>query len=111
MSMYIIMVPQSVYSTSQSISLAVDVYKLDKRYLSKSGGDIANNLIINGSLDVKTNITLLEIGDNEDTIQGNQDEINDDGLTIAKTAGLQSALDDKQDDIDEDTDLTFNSIT
>ena len=56
----------------------------------KSGGDISNNLIINGSLDVKTNITLPEIGDVEDTIQGKQDEINDGDLSISKTSGLQA---------------------
>jgi len=63
------------YSTSQSSSSAVDLDELDKRYLLKSGGDISNNLIINGSLDVKTNITLPDIGDVEDTIQGKQDEL------------------------------------
>ena len=78
-------------STSQSSSSAVDLDELDKRYLLKSGGDISNNLIINGSLDVKTNISLPEIGDVEDTIQGKQDEINDGDLTIAKTNGLQAA--------------------
>jgi len=62
-------------STSQSSSSAVDLDELDKRYLLKSGGDISNNLIINGSLDVKTNITLPDIGDVEDTIQGKQDEL------------------------------------
>jgi hypothetical protein len=85
-------------STSQSSSSALDLDELDKRYLLKSGGDISNNLIINGSLDVKTNITLPEIGDVEDTIQGKQDTINDEDLTISKTAGLQAALDNKYDD-------------
>ena len=85
-------------STSQSSSSAVDLDELDKRYLLKSGGDISNNLVINGSLDVKTNITLPDIGDVEDTIQGKQDEINDGDLTIAKTSGLQTALDNKYND-------------
>ena len=85
-------------STSQSSSSAVDLDELDKRYLLKSGGDISNNLIINGSLDVKTNMTLPDIGDVEDTIQGKQDEINDGDLTIAKTSGLQTALDNKYND-------------
>ena len=62
-------------STSQSSSSAVDLDELDKRYLLKSGGDISSNLIINGSLDVKTNITLPEIGNVEDTIQGKQPTI------------------------------------
>ena len=85
-------------STSQSSSSAVDLDELDKRYLLKSGGDISNNLIINGSLDVKTNITLPDIGDVEDTIQGKQDEINDGDLTIANTDGLQAVLDNKYND-------------
>jgi len=90
MLMYIIMVSYSgssytndffdlsgVYfnSTSQSSSPAVDLDELDKRYLLKSGGDISNNLIINDSLDVKTNKSLPEIGDVEDTIQGKQNEL------------------------------------
>ena len=91
-------------STSQSSSSAVDLDELDKRYLLKSGGDISNNLIINGSLDVKTNITLPDIGDVEDTIQGKQDEINDGDLSISKTSGLQIALDNKY----EDTGGTIN---
>ena len=93
-------------STSQSSSSAVDLDELDKRYLLKSGGDISNNLIINGSLDVKTNITLPDIGDVEDTIQGKQSTIEDGDLTIAKTSGLQTALNGKQPTI-EDGDLTI----
>jgi len=88
-------------------------------------------------------LTLPTIGDVEDAIQGKQDTIQDNGLTITQTAGLQDALDSKFDDtcgsisgnvditgdllvgttnaitekgtkqyeIDEDTDLTLNSIT
>ena len=37
--------------------------------------------------------------------------INDGDLTISSTDGLQSALDDKQDEIISTTDLTLNSIT
>ena len=85
-------------STSQSSSSAVDLDELDKSYLLKSGGDISNNLIINGSLDVKANITLPDIGDVEDTIQGKQDTTNDGDLTISKTSGLQDALNSKFDD-------------
>ena len=85
-------------STSQSSSSAVDLDELDARYLLKSGGGISNNLIINGSLDVKTSITLPSIGDVEDRIQGKQEEINDGNLAIAKTAGLQDALNSKFDD-------------
>ena len=40
-----------------------------------------------------------------------QDSINDGDLTIAKTAQLQTALDDKQDEIISTTDLILNSIT
>jgi len=68
-----------------------DIYK-------KTGGSISGKLIINGSLDVKTNITLPEIGDVEDKIQGKQDTINDGDLTIEKISGLQTALDNKYDD-------------
>ena len=84
-------------STTQSSS-SIDIDELDTRYLQKTGGSISSNLIINGSLDVKTNITLPDIGDVEDTIQGKQDTIQDGDLTIAKTDGLQTALDDKYDD-------------
>ena len=85
-------------STSQSSSSAVDLDELDARYLLKSGGDISNNLVINGSLDVKTSITLPSIGDVEDKIQGKQDTINDGDLTIDNTLGLQTALNNKYDD-------------
>ena len=56
-------------STSQSSS-SIDINELDTRYLQKTGGSISSNLIINGSLDVKTNLTLPGIGDVKDTIQG-----------------------------------------
>ena len=74
------------------------LFQLGQRDLLKSGGDISNNLIINGSLDVKTNITVPDIGDVEDTIQGKQNTIQDGDITIAKTHGLQTALDNKYDD-------------
>jgi len=38
-------------------------------------------------------LTLPTIGDVEDTIQGKQDTIQDNDLTIAKTSGFQTALD------------------
>ena len=41
---------------------------------------------------------MPEIGDVEDTIQGKQDTINDGDLSIAKTNGLQTALENKYDD-------------
>jgi len=40
-------------------------------------------------------LTLPTIGDVEDAIQGKEPTIQDNGLTIAKTAGLQDALDSK----------------
>jgi len=61
-------------STSQSSS-SIDIDELDTRYLQKTGGSISSNLIINGSLDVKTNITLPEIVDVENAIQGKQNEL------------------------------------
>ena len=84
-------------STSQSSS-SIDIDELDTRYLQKTGGSISSNLIINGALDVKTNLTLPEIGDVEDTIQGKQNEINYGDLSISKTSGLQDALNSKFDD-------------
>ena len=70
-------------------------WRIGYTIFTKNSGSISSNLIINGSLDVKTNITLPGIGDVEDTIQGKQDTIQDGDLTIAKTSGLQTALDDK----------------
>ena len=61
-------------STSQSSS-SIDIDELDTWYLQKTGGSISSNLIINGSLYVKTNITLPDVGDVEDTIQGKQDSL------------------------------------
>jgi len=90
----------------QGFSSSIDIDELDTRYLQKTGGSISSNLIINGSLDVKTNITLPDIGDVEDTIQGKQDTIQDGDLTIAKTSGLQTALNGKQPTI-EDGDLNI----
>ena len=43
-------------------------------------------------------LNLPTIGNVETSIQGKQDTIQDNGLTIAKTDGLQSALDSKFDD-------------
>ena len=49
-------------------------------------------------LDVSSSLILPTIGDVEDAIQGKQDTIQDGDLTIAKTDGLQTALDNKYDD-------------
>ena len=88
-------------STSQSnSSSAVDLDALDTRYLIKSsGGTISNNLIVAGSVDIQTSLTLPTIGNVETTIQGKHPTINDGDLTIARTEGLQSSLDAKQDTI------------
>jgi len=66
-------------STSQSnSSSAVDLDALDTRYLIKSsGGTISNNLIVAGSVDIQTSLTLPTIGNVEDTIQGKQDDLSE----------------------------------
>jgi hypothetical protein len=51
-----------------------------------------------GNLDVSGSLILPTIGDVEDAIQGKEPTIQDNGLTIAKTSGLQTALDNKYDD-------------
>jgi hypothetical protein len=62
-------------STSQSSGSAVDLDELDARYLQKTGGTVSSNLIVSGSLDVKTALTLPIIGDVEGTIQGKQNQL------------------------------------
>ena len=59
-------------TTQSSGSSSVDLDELDKRYLLKAGGNISNNLVVDGSLDVKTALTLPIIGDVEDAIDGKQ---------------------------------------
>ena len=59
--------PQS--STSSS---AIDLDELDARYLQKTGGTVSSNLIVSGSDDIKTALTLPIIGDVEDAIDGKQ---------------------------------------
>jgi len=59
-------------TTQSSGSSSVDLDELDKRYLLKAGGNISNNLVVDGSLDVKTALTLPTIGDVEDAIDGKQ---------------------------------------
>ena len=77
-------------TTQSSGSSSVDLDELDKRYLLKAGGNISNNLVVDGSLDVKTALTLPIIGNVESTIQGKQNTINDGDLTIANKAELQT---------------------
>ena len=71
-------------TTQTSGSSSVDLDELDKRYLLKAGGNISNNLVVDGSLDVKTALTLPIIGDVEDAIEGKQATISDDGLSTTK---------------------------
>jgi len=59
-------------STSQSSGSAVDLDELDARYLQKTGGTVSSNLIVSGSVDIKTALTLPIIGDVEDAIDGKQ---------------------------------------
>ena len=59
-------------STSQSSGSAVDLDVLDARYLQKTGGTVSSNLIVSGSVDIKTALTLPIIGDVEDAIDGKQ---------------------------------------
>ena len=53
-------------------------------YLLKSGGTISSNLLINGSLDVKSTFTLETIGNVATAINEKQDLINDNDLSILK---------------------------
>ena len=82
-------------STSQTSS-NIDIDELDTRYLQKSGGTISNNLLVKGSIDVQTSLTIPNIGNVENAIDGKQPTINDGDLTIAKTDGLATALAGKQ---------------
>ena len=75
---------------------------LNNKY-DDTGGTIGGDVTINGDLVVGTTNIITEIGTKQDTIQDN-------GLTIAKTDGLQTALDNKYDDtggtIDGDVDIS-----
>jgi hypothetical protein len=81
-------------STNQSSSSSsVDLDVLDSRYLIKSsGGTISNNLIVSGSVDIQTSLTIPNIGNVENALDGKQDLISDGDLSISKTDGLQTAL-------------------
>ena len=71
-------------TTQSSTSSTIDLDELDARYLQKTGGTISSNLIVSGSVDVKTGMTLPIIGDVEDAIQGKQATISDNGLSTEK---------------------------
>ena len=96
-------------STSQSStsSSAIDLDELDARYLQKTGGTVSSNLIVSGSVDVKTGMTLPIIGDVEDAIQGKQATISDNGLSTTKISGLDTTLTTLSTDISQnETDIT-----
>ena len=57
--------------TSQTSS-NIDIDELDTRYLQKSGGTISNNLLVNGSVDIQTSLTIPNIGNVENAIEGKQ---------------------------------------
>ena len=79
-------------STNQSSS-SVDLDQLDARYLIKSsGGTISNNLIVSGSVDIQTSLSIPNIGNVETALDGKQDVIGDGDLSITKTDGLHTAL-------------------
>ena len=88
-------------STSQSSGSAVDLDELDARYLQKTGGTVSSNLIVSGSVDIKTALTLPIIGDVEDAIQGKQNElttganitIDGDEVSCDLTAGTNISID------------------
>jgi len=76
---------------------------LDNKY-NDTGGTINGSVNITGDLVVGTTNVITEIGTKQDTI-------GDGDLTIAKTNGLQTALDAKQATITTATDLTSKSLT
>jgi len=75
---------------------------LDNKY-DDTGGTIDGDVDITGNLVVGTTNIITEIGTKQNTIE-------DGDLTIANTAGLQTALDDKQEIINEDTNLSCKRV-
>ena len=78
-------------STSQTNS-NININELDIRYLQKTGGTISNNLLINGSLDIQTSLTL-PIG-NIATLIGSNELIVD---------GIQNTLEELEEEISNNT--------
>jgi len=66
--------------------------------------------VVSGSLDIQNNLTLPTILDVESTINGKQNSINDNDLSISNTSGLQSALNGKQPSLSYTDNLVSNSI-
>jgi hypothetical protein len=62
------------------------------RLLKSSGSTISNNLIVSGSVDIQTSLTIPNIGNVETALDGKQDVIGDGDLSITKIDGLQTAL-------------------
>jgi hypothetical protein len=74
-------------STNQSSSL-VDLDKLDARYLIKSsGGTISNNLIVSGSVDIQTSLTIPNIGNVETELTALEERMD---TEEPKTTALQT---------------------
>ena len=88
-------------STSQTNS-NINIDELDIRYLQKTGGTISNNLLINGSLDIQTSLTL-PIGNITTLIESRQDIINDNDLIISNVLNLQTTLTNLDTNITENT--------
>ena len=78
-------------------------------YTTKLGAFLSHSYTANETPTLTNELTSKSYVDSQ--VGTKQDSINDGDLTIANTAGLQSALDDKQDEITTDTDLTLNSMT
>lgn len=105
-----------IYFNSTGITTGLATLETSSLYLLKSGGTISSNLLINGSLDVKSTFTLETIGNVATKINEKQDLITDESLTISKTLNLQNSLDDLEDNINlkqniiNDGDLTISKI-
>ena len=109
-------------STNQSSS-SVDLDQLDARYLIKSsGGTISNNLIVSGSVDIQTSLTIPNIGNVETELTALEERMDTEEpkttalqtLTASHTEDLATNTEDiltKQPLITTSTNLTPNSIT
>ena len=74
-------------STNQSSS-SVDLDQLDARYLIKSsGGTISNNLIVSGSVDIQTSLTIPNIGNVETELTALEERMD---TEEPKTTALQT---------------------
>jgi hypothetical protein len=74
-------------STNQSSS-SVDLDQLDARYLIKSsGGTISNNLIVSGSVDIQTLLTIPNIGNVETELTALEERMD---TEEPKTTALQT---------------------